>query len=171
MRATVAQAIRLRPDRGSRHFGLGRALLDQKKFADAETALRKAIRLDPVDPWVPQLLGQALTGRRQVPSPFRPGPPGAVSLPPGAAPLAPRAPVAHHRGREGVVPQGREGLVPQPPGGRPRRELHVDYPLVKEASEKSPMAKKVYASFTKFQAQQAGWSRISEGAYHQFVAL
>jgi TRAP-type mannitol/chloroaromatic compound transport system substrate-binding protein len=43
--------------------------------------------------------------------------------------------------------------------------------VVKEASEKSPLAKKVYASFTKFQAQLAGWSRISEGAYQQFVAL
>jgi TRAP-type mannitol/chloroaromatic compound transport system substrate-binding protein len=43
--------------------------------------------------------------------------------------------------------------------------------VVREESEKSPMAKKVYASFTKFQAQLAGWSRISEGAYHQFVAL
>jgi len=43
--------------------------------------------------------------------------------------------------------------------------------VVKEESEKSPMAKRVYASFTKFQAQLAGWSRISEGAYHQFVAL
>ena len=43
--------------------------------------------------------------------------------------------------------------------------------VVREASEKSPMAKKVYASFTKFQAQLAGWSRISEGAYHQHVAL
>jgi TRAP-type mannitol/chloroaromatic compound transport system substrate-binding protein len=41
--------------------------------------------------------------------------------------------------------------------------------VVKEESEKSPMAKKVHASFTKFQAQLAGWSRISEGAYHQFV--
>jgi TRAP-type mannitol/chloroaromatic compound transport system substrate-binding protein len=43
--------------------------------------------------------------------------------------------------------------------------------VVREESEKSAMAKKVYASFTKFQAQQAGWSRISEGAYHQFVAM
>ena len=43
--------------------------------------------------------------------------------------------------------------------------------VVKEESEKSPMARKVHASFTKFQAQLAGWSRISEGAYHQFVAL
>jgi TRAP-type mannitol/chloroaromatic compound transport system substrate-binding protein len=43
--------------------------------------------------------------------------------------------------------------------------------VVREESEKSPMARKVHASFTKFQAQLAGWSRISEGAYHQFVAL
>jgi hypothetical protein len=33
------------------------------------------------------------------------------------------------------------------------------------------MARRVYASFTKVQAQLVGWSRISEGAYHQFVAL
>jgi TRAP-type mannitol/chloroaromatic compound transport system substrate-binding protein len=43
--------------------------------------------------------------------------------------------------------------------------------VVREESEKTPMARKVHASFTKFQAQLAGWSRISEGAYHQFVAL
>jgi TRAP-type mannitol/chloroaromatic compound transport system substrate-binding protein len=43
--------------------------------------------------------------------------------------------------------------------------------VVKEESEKSPMARKVYASHTKFQAQHTGWSRISEGAYQQFVAM
>jgi TRAP-type mannitol/chloroaromatic compound transport system substrate-binding protein len=43
--------------------------------------------------------------------------------------------------------------------------------VAKEESEKSPMAKRVHASYTKFQAQLAGWSRISEGAYHQVVAL
>jgi TRAP-type mannitol/chloroaromatic compound transport system substrate-binding protein len=43
--------------------------------------------------------------------------------------------------------------------------------IVREESEKTPMARKVYVSFTKFQAQLAGWSRISEGAYHQLVAL
>jgi TRAP-type mannitol/chloroaromatic compound transport system substrate-binding protein len=48
------------------------------------------------------------------------------------------------------------------------RKLAVE--VVREESEKSPMAKKVHASFTKFQAQLAGWSRVSEGAYHQFVA-
>jgi TRAP-type mannitol/chloroaromatic compound transport system substrate-binding protein len=42
---------------------------------------------------------------------------------------------------------------------------------IKEESEKSPMARKVHASYTKFQAQLAGWARISEGAYHQLVAL
>jgi TRAP-type mannitol/chloroaromatic compound transport system substrate-binding protein len=43
--------------------------------------------------------------------------------------------------------------------------------VLREESEKSPMARKVYASFTKFQAQLSGWRSISEGAYHQFVAL
>jgi TRAP-type mannitol/chloroaromatic compound transport system substrate-binding protein len=38
-------------------------------------------------------------------------------------------------------------------------------------SEKSPMAKKVYVSFTKFQSQHGGWRRVSEAAYHQFVAV
>ena len=43
--------------------------------------------------------------------------------------------------------------------------------VVKEESEKSPLATKVYVSYTKFQTQHTGWSRISEGAYQQFVAL
>ena len=38
-------------------------------------------------------------------------------------------------------------------------------------AEKSPMAKKVYASFSRFQSQIAGWHAISEGAFHQHVAL
>jgi TRAP-type mannitol/chloroaromatic compound transport system substrate-binding protein len=42
--------------------------------------------------------------------------------------------------------------------------------VVKEESERSPMARRVHASFTRFRAHLAGWSRISEGAYHQFVA-
>ena len=41
---------------------------------------------------------------------------------------------------------------------------------IKEESEKTPMARKVHASFTKFQAVVSPWDRISEGAYHQFVA-
>jgi len=43
--------------------------------------------------------------------------------------------------------------------------------VLKAESEKSPMAGKVYASFTKFQTQLGGWRRISEAAYHQFVAV
>jgi TRAP-type mannitol/chloroaromatic compound transport system substrate-binding protein len=43
--------------------------------------------------------------------------------------------------------------------------------VVKEEAEKSPMARKVYDSYTKFQAQHTGWSHVSEGAYQQFVAL
>jgi TRAP-type mannitol/chloroaromatic compound transport system substrate-binding protein len=61
-------------------------------------------------------------------------------------------------------------ILPLPaPVLRDLRKLAAE--VVKEESEKSPMARKVHASFTKFQAQLAGWSRISEGAYHQFVAL
>ena len=43
--------------------GLGRALLEQKKFAEAETSLREVLRLDPKHPWAPGLLKQALVGQ------------------------------------------------------------------------------------------------------------
>jgi TRAP-type mannitol/chloroaromatic compound transport system substrate-binding protein len=39
-----------------------------------------------------------------------------------------------------------------------------------EESEKTPMAKKVHASFTKFQALVGSWDHVAEGAYHQLVA-
>ena len=42
--------------------------------------------------------------------------------------------------------------------------------VVREESEKSPLAKKVHASFTKFQALVGPWDHIAEGAYHQLVA-
>ena len=42
--------------------------------------------------------------------------------------------------------------------------------VVKEESEKTPMARKVHASFTKFQELLSPWDRVAEGAYHQFVA-
>lgn len=42
--------------------------------------------------------------------------------------------------------------------------------VIREESEKSPMARKVYASFAKFQAQLSPWRHISESAYHQLVA-
>jgi TRAP-type mannitol/chloroaromatic compound transport system substrate-binding protein len=43
--------------------------------------------------------------------------------------------------------------------------------VLKEESEKTPMARKVYASFTKFQALVGPWDHVAEGAYHQFVAV
>jgi TRAP-type mannitol/chloroaromatic compound transport system substrate-binding protein len=42
--------------------------------------------------------------------------------------------------------------------------------VVRDESEKSPMARKVHASFTKFQALVGPWDRVAEGAYHQLVA-
>jgi TRAP-type mannitol/chloroaromatic compound transport system substrate-binding protein len=41
--------------------------------------------------------------------------------------------------------------------------------VVREESEKTPMARKVHASFTKFQALVGPWDLIAEGAYHQLV--
>ena len=42
--------------------------------------------------------------------------------------------------------------------------------VVREESEKTPMASKVHASYTKFQALVGPWDRVAEGAYHQLVA-
>lgn len=39
-----------------------------------------------------------------------------------------------------------------------------------EESERSPMAGKVYASYTKFQRVIQDWGRISEGTYHAMIA-
>jgi TRAP-type mannitol/chloroaromatic compound transport system substrate-binding protein len=50
---------------------------------------------------------------------------------------------------------------------RDLRKLSAE--VVNEESEKSPMARKVHASFTKFQALVSPWDRVAEGAYHQFV--
>ena len=41
--------------------------------------------------------------------------------------------------------------------------------VLREESEKTPMAKKVYASFTKFQALVGPWDTVTEGAHHQYV--
>ena len=43
--------------------------------------------------------------------------------------------------------------------------------VVREESEKTPMARKVHASFTKFQSVLSRWDRVAEGAYHQLVAM
>jgi TRAP-type mannitol/chloroaromatic compound transport system substrate-binding protein len=42
--------------------------------------------------------------------------------------------------------------------------------VIREQSEKSPQAKKVNASFAKFQALVGPWDHVAEGAYHQLVA-
>ena len=51
---------------------------------------------------------------------------------------------------------------------RDLRKLAAD--VIKEESERTPMARKVHASFTKFQALVGPWDHIAEGAYHQLVA-
>jgi TRAP-type mannitol/chloroaromatic compound transport system substrate-binding protein len=51
---------------------------------------------------------------------------------------------------------------------RELKKLAAD--VVREESEKTPMAKKVHASFTKFQALVGPWDHVAEGAYHQLVA-
>jgi TRAP-type mannitol/chloroaromatic compound transport system substrate-binding protein len=43
--------------------------------------------------------------------------------------------------------------------------------VVKEQSEKTPMARKVHASFTRFQALVGPWDRVAEGAGHQIRSL
>jgi TRAP-type mannitol/chloroaromatic compound transport system substrate-binding protein len=42
--------------------------------------------------------------------------------------------------------------------------------VLKEESAKSPMARKVHASFTKFQALVGPWDHVAEGAYQRLVA-
>ncbi|HEY7139410.1 MAG TPA: ABC transporter substrate-binding protein [Methylomirabilota bacterium] len=43
--------------------------------------------------------------------------------------------------------------------------------VVREQSEKTPMARKVHASYAKFQALVSPWDHVAEGAYHRFVTL
>jgi TRAP-type mannitol/chloroaromatic compound transport system substrate-binding protein len=51
---------------------------------------------------------------------------------------------------------------------RDLRKLSAE--VVREESEKTPMARKVHASYTKFQALVNPWDQVAEGAYHQLVA-
>ena len=51
---------------------------------------------------------------------------------------------------------------------RDLRKLSAE--IIKQESEKTPLAKKVHASFTKFQALVGPWDHVAEGAYHQLVA-
>ena len=55
-----------------------------------------------------------------------------------------------------------------PPVLRDLKKLSVE--VIREQSEKTPQARKVHASFAKFQALVGPWDHVAEGAYHQFVA-
>jgi TRAP-type mannitol/chloroaromatic compound transport system substrate-binding protein len=52
---------------------------------------------------------------------------------------------------------------------RDLKKLSAD--VVREESEKTHMARKVHASYTKFQALVGPWDHVAEGAYHQLVAV
>jgi TRAP-type mannitol/chloroaromatic compound transport system substrate-binding protein len=41
--------------------------------------------------------------------------------------------------------------------------------VIGSESEKTPMARKVHASFTKFQALVGPWDHVADGAYHRSV--
>jgi len=65
--------------------------------------------------------------------------------------------------------KGKVEILPLPvPVLRDLRKFAAE--VVREESEKTPMARKVHASFTKFQALVGPWDHVAEGAYHQFVA-
>src|SRR5262245_42105680 len=66
--------------------------------------------------------------------------------------------------------KGKVDVLPLPgPVLRDLKKLATE--VIREESEKTPMARKVHASFTKFQAQVGPWDHAAEGAYHQFVSL
>jgi len=60
-------------------------------------------------------------------------------------------------------------LLPLPvPVLRDLKKLAAE--VVREESERTLMARKVHASFTKFQALVGPWDQVAEGAYHQLVS-
>ena len=66
--------------------------------------------------------------------------------------------------------QGKVEVLQLPvPVLRDLRKLSAE--VVREESEKTPMARKVHASFAKFQALVGPWDHVAEGAYHQLVAM
>jgi TRAP-type mannitol/chloroaromatic compound transport system substrate-binding protein len=66
--------------------------------------------------------------------------------------------------------KGKVQVVPLPvPVLKDLKKLATD--VIRQEADKSPMAKKVYASFTKFQSDLSPWREVSEGAFHQYVAL
>jgi hypothetical protein len=51
---------------------------------------------------------------------------------------------------------------------RDLKKLSVE--VIRDQAEKTPQARKVHASFTRFQALVGAWDYLAEGAYHRFVA-
>ena len=65
--------------------------------------------------------------------------------------------------------KGKVDIVPLPAEVlRDLKKISAD--VVREQSEKTPLARRVYASYTKFQALLGPWDHVAEGAYHQLVA-
>jgi TRAP-type mannitol/chloroaromatic compound transport system substrate-binding protein len=65
--------------------------------------------------------------------------------------------------------KGKVEILPLPaPVLRDLKKLAAE--VIREESEKTPTAKKVHASFTRFQALVGPWDHVAEGAYHQLVA-
>jgi TRAP-type mannitol/chloroaromatic compound transport system substrate-binding protein len=65
--------------------------------------------------------------------------------------------------------KGKVEVLPLPvPVLRDLRKLAVQ--VVREESERTPVARKVHASYTRFQTLVGPWDRVGEGAYHQLVA-
>jgi TRAP-type mannitol/chloroaromatic compound transport system substrate-binding protein len=65
--------------------------------------------------------------------------------------------------------KGKVEILPLPaPVLRDLKKLAAE--VIREESEKTPMARRVHASFTRFQALVGPWDRVAEGAYHQLVA-
>lgn len=65
--------------------------------------------------------------------------------------------------------KGKVEVLPLPtPVLRDLKKLAAE--VIREESEKTAMARKVHASFARFQALVGPWDHVAEGAYHQLVA-
>ena len=65
--------------------------------------------------------------------------------------------------------KGRVEILPFPADVMAGLKKHAAE-VLREESQKSPMARKVHAAYGEFQQLLQDWGRISEGAYHQMVA-
>ena len=64
--------------------------------------------------------------------------------------------------------KGKVEVVPYPATVlRDLRKLATE--VIREESEKTPMTRKVHASFSKFQALVGPWNHVAEGAYHHLM--